>query len=227
MIPFKYFLFDYDGTLCHTENTIDHAIIETFKKYKLEVPNEQKRLDAISSGITIREAIVSLHSEGKTIDQEQLNTMVKCYRGIYNEIDSKYTTLFDGAAALLSKLKERNKTIIVLSNKGLQTVSNSLDFFDLAKYVDLVIADGSPAMENLKMKPSPASYISVIKKQFMIQNDNETIMTGDTYADLLFAKNCGIRSCWASYGYGDQQACRELKPDYLINTLTDFHKIIN
>lgn len=226
MTTLHYFLFDYDGTLCHTHNTINHAIGETFKKYQLEVPDEKLRLAAIGSGITIKEAMVTMHPEGKTLPTEEVIDMVNSYRAIYNDIDAQYTTLFDGAVAVLSALKSQNKTVVVLSNKGFQSVSNSLKHFHLDEYTDLLIADGSPVMQNLKMKPDPASYVSIIKKQFQIQNELEVIMTGDTYSDLLFAKNCGIQSCWAGYGYGDQDACKKLNPDYVIDHLADFSKMI-
>jgi phosphoglycolate phosphatase-like HAD superfamily hydrolase len=41
-------------------------------------------------------------------------------------------------------------------------------------------------------------------------------MVGDTMADIQFAKTIGVRSCWASYGYGDLLACRQLAPGYEI-----------
>eukprot|EP01133_Synstelium_polycarpum_P018576 gene18576-22228_t len=228
MATLNYFLFDYDGTLCHTHNTINHAIAETFKEFQLQVPDEQLRLAVIGSGVTINEALVNMYPEGNTLpSEEQIVSMVNSYRAIYNDIDSQYTTLYDGAATLLSSLKENNKIVVVLSNKGFKSVSNSLKFFHLEAYTDLLIADGSPVMKNLKMKPDPASYVGVIKKQFRIQNDHEVIMTGDTHSDLLFAKNCGIKSCWASYGYGDPEACKRLNPDYLIANLDDFSKIFN
>lgn len=226
MTTLNYFLFDYDGTLCHTHNTINQAIAETFREYQLEVPEEQLRLAAIGSGITINEAMIHMHPEGRTLPSEQVKAMVNSYRAIYNDIDAQYTTLFEGATEVLSDLKEKNKTVVVLSNKGFQSVSNSLKSFHLEAYTDLLIADGSPLMQNLHMKPAPDSYVSVIKKQFRIQNDSEVIMTGDTYSDLLFAKNCGIKSCWASYGYGDQEACKGLNPDYQIDDLANFNRNI-
>eukprot|EP01132_Coremiostelium_polycephalum_P014352 gene14352-17438_t len=197
MATLNYFLFDYDGTLCHTHNTINHAIAETFKEFQLQVPDEQLRLAVIGSGVTINEALVNMYPEGNTLpSEEQIVSMVNSYRAIYNDIDSQYTTLYDGAATLLSSLKENNKIVVVLSNKGFKSVSNSLKFFHLEAYTDLLIADGM-------------------------------IMTGDTHSDLLFAKNCGIKSCWASYGYGDPEACKRLNPDYLIANLDDFSKIFN
>lgn len=66
MTEFNYFLFDYDGTLCHTQCTINHAMEATFREHKLDVPKEQVRLKAISSGMTIHDALISTHPEGKT-----------------------------------------------------------------------------------------------------------------------------------------------------------------
>ena len=221
MTQFDYFLFDYDGTLCHTQDTINHAMEATFLEYELEVPDVQVRLKAIGSGMTIHDALISMHPEGKSLTVEQLDAMVRSYRAIYGNVDVQYTVLFNGATELLKTLKAAGKTVVVLSNKGLQTVVNSLKYFGMHEYVDLVIAEGSLTKLNLKMKPDPASYLSVIKEQFKITDDNKVLMTGDTYSDMLFAKNSGIKSCFAAYGYGDKELCMSLKPDYVIEDLED------
>lgn len=221
MTQFDYFLFDYDGTLCHTQDTISHAMEATFREYQLDIPDIQVRLQAISSGMTIHDALISMHPEGKDLPMEYLDAMVKSYRAIYGDVDVQYTVLFKGADELLKSLKTAGKTIVVLSNKGLQTVVNSLKYFGLDQYVDLVIAEGSLIDLKLKMKPDPASYVSVIKKQFDIKDDNKVLMTGDTYSDMLFAKNCGINSCFAAYGYGDKELCLSLNPEYVIDELPD------
>lgn len=226
MRQFNYYLFDYDGTLCDTQSTINHAMEATFQEYNLDVPAEQVRLQAIGSGMTIHDAFVSMQPEGKNLSAESVEAMVKSYRSIYGDIDIQYTALFEGAEALLEGLKAEGKTIVVLSNKGFQTVANSLKFFGLEQYTDLVIADGSMASLAMKMKPNPASYVSVIKEQFHIQDDSKVLMTGDTYSDLLFARNCGIKSCWASYGYGDKELCMSLNPDYVVSDLKEMFSVL-
>jgi phosphoglycolate phosphatase len=222
MNNYQYYLFDYDGTMCHTQATITNAMQATLRKYQLEVP-EDKIQSAIGSGITIREALNTIHPFGNVLTPESLDEMVVSYRSIYHAIDAEHTTLFAGTRELLQNLKEQGKTIVVLSNKGFTTVERSLKYFDLEKYIDLTIADGS--LPGLQLKPDPSSYLTVIKKQFRIENDATVLMTGDTASDLRFAKNAGIKSCWASYGYGDQQTCTELQPDYTITALTELFMI--
>src|SRR5688500_4853584 len=101
MTRFNYFLFDYDGTLCHTHDTINRAMEATFLEYNLTVPDEQVRLQAIGSGITIHDALVSMHPQGSSLSPEDIAAMVKLYRSIYSTVDARYTILFPGAMELL------------------------------------------------------------------------------------------------------------------------------
>lgn len=77
MTTFNYLLFDYDGTLCHTRNTINHAMEATFREYKLDVPDEKVRLQAIGSGMTIYNALVWMHPEGKSLSLNSVDAMYK------------------------------------------------------------------------------------------------------------------------------------------------------
>lgn len=53
------------------------------------------------------------------------------------------------------------------------------------------------------------------------------LMIGDTESDLLFAKNAGLRSCWASYGYGDDAACNALAPEFILPVITQLPGLIH
>jgi phosphoglycolate phosphatase len=56
---------------------------------------------------------------------------------------------------------------------------------------------------------------------------SEFLMIGDTSADIAFARAVGIKSCWASYGYGDRETCRALAPDYEIASISDLIAIVS
>ena len=53
------------------------------------------------------------------------------------------------------------------------------------------------------------------------QSPGDFVMVGDTAADIGFAQAAGIASCWVSYGYGDADTCRSMKPDFVVDTLSD------
>jgi hypothetical protein len=48
-----------------------------------------------------------------------------------------------------------------------------------------------------------------------------------TGVGLRFARAVGIRSCWASYGYGDRDGCRALAPDYEIAAFPGLIEIVS
>lgn len=49
----------------------------------------------------------------------------------------------------------------------------------------------------------------------------DVLVVGDTEADIRYARNIGARSVWCSYGYGEQERCRELKPEFVVGGLEE------
>lgn len=214
---FNYYLFDYDGTICNTFPTISYAMNQAFEANGLSVPHETAMLKAVSNGGNLHDTIRWLHPEASA---SVVAAISNSYRQLYSDHDQRLTVLFDGAATVFRQLKEADKTIVVLSNKGIAAVEKSLQHHGLSELTDLVIAEGFAPQLNLRSKPDPMIYHSVITKKYPITDGREVLMTGDTHADIQFAKNAGIVSCWAAYGYGQPAACEALRPDFTIRQLS-------
>jgi phosphoglycolate phosphatase-like HAD superfamily hydrolase len=215
---FNYYLFDYDGTICNTFPTISYAMNKAFEANGLSAPYETVMLQAVSNGGTLQDTIRWLHPEASAAVTADI---VKSYRQLYSDHDERLTVLFDGAANVFRHLKEADKTIVVLSNKGLAAVERSLQHHGLSDLTDLVIAEGSYPELKLRSKPDPMIYRTFITNKYPIQDGREVLMTGDTHADIQFAKNAGIVSCWAAYGYGQPEKCKALVPDFTIKKISD------
>lgn len=214
---FNYYLFDYDGTICNTFPTISYAMNRAFEANGLPVPHEATMLKAVSNGGTLQDTIRWLQPQA---GQAATAAIVKSYRQFYSDHDARLTVLFDGAATVFRQLKESDKTIVVLSNKGIAAVESSLQHHGLSDMTDLVIAEGFSPELNLRAKPDPMIYNTIITRKYPIQDGREVLMTGDTHADIQFAKNAGIVSCWAAYGYGQPAACEALRPDFTIKHIS-------
>ena len=52
------------------------------------------------------------------------------------------------------------------------------------------------------------------------------LVVGDTEADIKYAQNIGARSVWCSYGYGEQEKCRQLKPDFIVGSLDQVEDLL-
>jgi phosphoglycolate phosphatase len=79
---------------------------------------------------------------------------------------------------------------------------------------------------NLPKKPDPAILTGHILPRYPDLRQDHILIVGDTETDILFAKAAGVASCWASYGYGEPERCRELKPDHVITTIEQLPALV-
>ncbi|WP_375437163.1 HAD family hydrolase [uncultured Hymenobacter sp.] len=215
-MPYSLLLFDYDGTLCDTRRAIKHAMRRTFEIMGYPPPDEALMDEAVGRGLLLTEMLLWLHPPGTP---PLPAVWVDTYRAIYNTESEALVTLFPGAEQVLMAASANGRELVVISNKGLPLLENSLSRFGLRHYFSLILGD-TPDRQ-LPLKPDPAMFTQAIQPRFPAISLSATLMIGDTTPDLLFARNCGIASCWASYGFGEEDDNLPLRPTYCINTLPD------
>lgn len=215
-MPYSLLLFDYDGTLCDTRRAIKHSMRRTFEIMGYPTPNEALMDEAVGRGLLLPEMLLWLHPPGTP---PLPAVWVSTYRTIYNTESEELVTLFPGVEEVLVAVAAHGKESVVISNKGLPLLENSLSRFGLRHYFSLVLGD-TPDRQ-LPLKPDPAMFTQVIQPRFSAIGPGSTLMIGDTVPDLRFAHNCGISSCWASYGFGQENDTMSLQPTYRINSLPE------
>ncbi len=204
-------MFDFDGTLCATREAISHCLAATFDRHREPPPSASAIAAVIRDGIALSETFVQLRGDRFTSDDA--DAWMKSYREIYNGGEGQARTyLFAGVERVLRHLKDTGCSVAVVSNKGEASVHGALEHFGIAGYIDLVAGD-RPGMAK---KPDPASYREIIAPAFPGISPAETMVVGDTAADISYARNIGARCCWASYGYGDAETCLRLSPDLVV-----------
>jgi len=225
MPPYKVILFDFDGTLCATDEAILYTFRKTFEQEGVPAPTPEKIRQGIGTGGNLSTILPFLYPtlEEDTSGQT-LAHWVKTYRKIYDTNGGKRTTLFNGVEMHLQNLKKKGKICVVLSNKGQQAIEDALKHFELLHFFDLVIGD-NPALP-LEKKPHPMAFHKVIQPKYPTVKPAEFLMVGDTPPDLLFAQHAGIASCWAAYGYGDPDLCRRASPTHTIQHLSELASLL-
>jgi phosphoglycolate phosphatase len=143
---------------------------------------------------------------------------VRIYREYYNSDQGRSRAqLFPHAHAALEAISTAGIGIVVVSNKGEKAIQIALEQFRISTFISLLVCDRPGA----KMKPDPACFTEIIQPALGFVAPEQTIVVGDTVADIQFARNIGARSCWASYGYGEPIQCRALAPDHVISSLNE------
>ncbi len=218
MNDYNLYIFDFDGTLVDTHDAITHCVQRTFDEYGIASPAYDDVKKTIGSGIGLAETFAALSPEMKSLS----DTAVTKYREIYKDESLDKLKLFSGAKEALEQLALAQKDIVIVSNKGVAAIHQSLDHFGLSDYISLVVGDQKGVIK----KPDPMTFNEIIHPQFQHPHEH-ILMIGDTAADILFAQNAGISSCWVSYGYGNKTECQSLKPTHITHALGDIAPSIN
>lgn len=218
MAHFKVLIFDFDGTLCATEAAILFTFRRTFEQRGVEAPSAERIKEILSTGANLVEILPLLHPGLQQASTSELQEWVQHYRRLYETEGGQLTTLFAGATQLLSQLQKLNMTCVVLSNKGQRAIEDALQQFKLCSYFDLIIGDNPQTP--FPKKPDPAAFHQIIQPRYAQIESNQFLMIGDTPADLEFANNAGIASCWAAFGYGAPERCRQASPTFTVQNLS-------
>jgi len=221
MSDFRVVVFDYDGTLFDTRPAIVHCIQRTFAGAGWPLPDVDAIAATVKTGIPLHDTLIALEQrlEG---DRTTLEKMVGIYRKIYLAEAAPFLKPYLGVSETLQKLNADGIKSLVISNKGSAAIHKSLDESGLSSFVDMVFGDEP----NLPKKPDPAILTGHILPRYPELRKDQILIVGDTETDILFAKAAGIASCWASYGYGEPERCRELRPDHVITAIEQLPALV-
>lgn len=204
-------LLDFDGTLASTFEDVVRCMSDTFRSLGLFPPTKEQVLTTM--GLPLEESFRRLLPENTLALNAQ--ELVKLYRGLYASQESQ-AQLFSGVADFLVSVHASGAISLVVSNKGEQAIRSALSRLGILDYVSMVLAGNATSHS----KPDAALYEYDIRPRIQACADGEVLVIGDTEIDLQFANNCGLDSCWVSYGYGDREKCLACGPTYVVDSLS-------
>ena len=204
--PFRYYLFDVDGTLLDSAGDITSAVVEVFAR--------RGRADVLPRNV-LRERI-GLHLKATFQDvfpeygEEQMQALILDYRQTYLGRNHRTTRVYDGVVEGLAALGGKKATA---TTKGSETTGQVLEMFGLRRFFDHVQGtDGFPH--------KPAPDVLLRSMEALGARPEETLMVGDSPVDVAAAHAAGIRICAVRYGYGAAQLAEDA-PDYWISDLRE------
>lgn len=205
-------LFDCDGTLVDSQANICLAMEHAFAEADMASPPRQaiRRIVGLSLLETMRTLLPGVsgvvHAE-----------MVERYRASYLTLRNnglEHEPLYDGIAAVLSKLDEDGWMLGVATGKSDRGLERCLDTHAIkGLFVTLQTADRHPS------KPNP----SMINKAMADAGSEpkSTVMIGDTVYDILMGKAAGCRTIGVSWGYHPIAELREAGADMIAESMDE------
>ncbi len=200
------FLFDLDGTLIDSSEDIYRAVLHTLKELGYSpLPKEEVIKHVGYGGRKLLQGVLN------TDDKHLLDKAVEIFRDYYFSNPAVYTKLYPGIEDLLKEIKEKDKSVAVITNKYEDISWEIIRKLGIEDYIDILV--GGDTLPEKKPSPVPVKYtLENLKK-------SKAVMIGDSETDIKAGKGAGIETCLALYGFGKKDIALSYNPDYVIENV--------
>lgn len=210
----KLCIFDLDGTLLNTLDSIAYYVNDTMKHFGLPVIETEKIRTFVGNGA--KNLISrSLRYNGSELDAEKV---LSVYIEKYNSDALYLVKPYEGIPELLSKLHENGVTLAVLSNKPHSSTSIMIDEI-FGK--DLFSVVRGP-YNNEKVKPDPA-VANEIAKGFEKEN---CFFIGDSDVDIKTGRNALMHTIGVTWGFRDRDVLQNADAEKIVSKAADIADIV-
>lgn len=207
---YKACIFDLDGTLTDTLESLTYSVNETLKELRLrEITQEQCRTFV---GNGARYLIERALQAGGDLELSLLHRAMEIYGRIFGENCTYHVTPYDGIVNMLEQLTQKEMKLAVLSNKPhMQAVDVVREFFGerLFTYVQGQI-------EGVPRKPDPSAALMVAEK--LGCSKEECIYVGDSEVDIQTGKAAGMKTVGVSWGFRSKKILKENGAEHIIDS---------
>jgi len=211
-------ILDFDGTLASSLECIRACFQEALVRSGYAEPTADDVRRTV--GLTLEESVRILTQ--RQCDGAQLGEVVDCYRTLYSEKGRAMAALFPGAKDALTAVKRLGVQIVLVSNKSHKGLCRLTEHLGIGAEVDAMHGVDNGSFR----KPDARLFTETIAPLLPEPSGRRVLMVGDTESDILFAQNAGLRACWASYGYGDEAACKALGPEFILADIAQLPRLV-
>ncbi len=208
MSAFNGVIFDLDGTIINSASGIFSSAEYALKKMNVKVDYEKIKTFVGPS------LYYSFHQTFGLNEQDALKA-VDFYREDYFARGIYDCAVYDGVHETLTKLLSCGIKLSIASSKSVKGVEVALRYTGLDKYFQTISAPNPNDKGNDKQE--------LIKKATLT---DKSVMVGDRKFDVLGARENGIPTIFALYGFAPSGEVDECKPEYTINKFSEIIDIV-
>ena len=217
-VMYRACIFDLDGTLTDTLESLTYSVNETMKELGLpEITSEQCR-EFVGNGakVLIEKTLKASGDE----DLSRFDEAFAAYQRIFDKCCTYRVKPYPGIPEMLGAMKERGLRLGVLSNKpNRQAVHVVEEIFGKGVFDHIQgQKDGVPR------KPDPTAVLS-IAGEFGV-SPAETLYIGDSEVDGATGKAAGMDTILVSWGFRSRDVLEAAEPLCIADTTDEILQII-
>ena len=190
-------IFDLDGTLTDTLDSLVYSVNETLKEMDLTEISRKQCQAFVGNGARklLEDSLDAAGDDGHTRIEEAM----EIYKRIFDVNCTYQVKPYDGIMGLLGKLKERSIKTAVLSNKPHGQTMKVVREVIGEEWMDW--AQGQ--QENVARKPDPEAVYSILER-FGVQKE-EALYIGDSEVDIKTGNNAGLTTIGVTWGFRSRE----------------------
>lgn len=215
---YKACIFDLDGTLTDTVESITYSVNATLKELGLGQITEEQCKAFVGYGA--RRLIEQALQVSGDKDLLQIEEAMKVYGRIFKEYCTYRVAPYEGIVEMLRELKEMGVQLAVLSNKPhLQTVDVVASFFG-----DRTFAYVQGQQEGIPRKPNPVAALMLADKLKVTKE--QCVYIGDSDTDMQTGSAAGMATVGVTWGFRSRQVLNQNGATYIIERPEEIISIV-
>ena len=208
----RYWIFDFDGTLVHSEAAITQCFESIAKKL---APHRLDVAKNVLIGPPLRQTVAEILGDP---EHPLIDEFVSAFIEMHDDDVLNHTTAYPSAHETLASLHHRGDKIAIATNKRLAPTIKILQHFNWEQFFVFVECSDSEVIMRDKHQ--------MIKT--IVEKDNDfkgAYFVGDTLGDGLSANSSRTPFIKATYGYGQAQDWSGVTVLQTINSLDELIKL--
>ena len=210
----KAVFFDLDGTLLDTLPDIHASVNEMLRAFSYPEITRMQTQSYVGDGA--RKLIERALPENAT----NIDECHDFFREHYTKSGNSLTKLFEGELEALQELKARGLKLAIITNKPQAATYACVEKFFPEGMFDFI--GGDSGMFSCKPDPSLTRYAALTLRVAL----KECVFVGDGEADVLTAKNAGMRNLSVLWGYRTREQLEKVGATEFVENFQDILKII-
>lgn len=207
-------VFDLDGTL--VDSKLDLALSVNAMRERMGLG--PLPLDLIASYIGHGVTVLVERALGDLASPENVQNSLAFFLQYYEQHMLDNTRAYPGVPEALEELC--NRSLAVLTNKPVRFSRIMLGRLGLAPHFALVYGGNSFPQK----KPAPVGLQKIMDE--LRVPPRQTLIVGDSDADVLTGRNANVWTCGVTYGFG-AHTLEEVPPDFLLANLRELPRLLD
>lgn len=211
-------IFDLDGTLTNSLNSIAYFVNRETEKYGIPaIPAEDFKMLTGNGARTLIRRILERYNKW---NPELEDKILKEYNQAYDNDALYLCTAYAGVHSLLKGLCEKNVSLNVLSNKPNPTTKQIVKTLFGEETFSYIFG----ARESVPLKPDPAGVYEILN--LLNIKKEECLYIGDTSTDIQTGKNAGLFTVGVLWGFRSRKELEDAGAKAIVDYPTEILKLL-